>query len=66
MTYYLQQVVNVLPPHGARHRGEGEGQDVRDERGEPRGLEVYKFDLYRVRGLGGAVITVLEQNIGPP
>ena len=43
--YYLEQVVNVVSPHGARHGGEGEGQEVRDKRGQPRRLEVDKLDL---------------------
>ena len=65
--YYLEQVVNVVSPHGARHRGEGKGQEVRDQRGQPRRLEVDKLDLsWSPRDLGLPLVPVLEQNIRPP
>ena len=59
--YYLEQVVNVVSPHGARHRGEGEGQEVRDQRGQPRRLEVNKLDLsWSPRDPGLPLVPVLE------
>ena len=42
---YLKQVVNIVSPHGARHGCKGEGEEVRDQRGQPRRLEVDKLDL---------------------
>ena len=65
--YYLEKVVNVVSPHGARHGGEGEGQEIRDQGGQPRRLEVDEFDLGRGPADPGLpLVPVFEQNIGPP